>query len=83
MVLSKDPTTVEPTTLADLRVVETIKEGSTIFQLSSTAASPAGRRRRAAASRLPGVGRLPIRRRARATRCRGHCRGSCPGPQHS
>jgi predicted amidohydrolase YtcJ len=32
-VLSKDPTKVEPTTIADIKVTETVKEGKTIFKL--------------------------------------------------
>jgi len=35
VILSKDPTSVEPTTLADIQVVETIKEGVSVFRLSS------------------------------------------------
>ncbi len=33
VILSKDPTAVEPTTIADIKVTETIKEGKTIFRL--------------------------------------------------
>jgi len=32
-ILSKDPTAVEPATIADIEVTETIKEGKTIFRL--------------------------------------------------
>jgi predicted amidohydrolase YtcJ len=32
-ILSKDPTAVEPTTLAEIKVTETVKEGKTIFRL--------------------------------------------------
>jgi len=32
-ILSKDPTKVEPTTIADIEVTETVKEGKTIFRL--------------------------------------------------
>jgi predicted amidohydrolase YtcJ len=32
-ILSKDPTAVRPTTIADIKVAETIKEGKTIFRL--------------------------------------------------
>jgi predicted amidohydrolase YtcJ len=32
-ILSKDPTAVEPTTIADIKVTETVKEGKTIFKL--------------------------------------------------
>lgn len=33
VILSADPTAVEPTTIADIKVTETIKEGRTIFRL--------------------------------------------------
>jgi predicted amidohydrolase YtcJ len=33
VILSKDPTKVEPTTIADIQVTETVKEGKTIFRL--------------------------------------------------
>lgn len=36
-ILSKNPTTVEPATIADIKVTETVKEGKTIFQLDSGA----------------------------------------------
>ena len=32
-ILSKDPTAVESTTIADIKVIETVKEGKTIFRL--------------------------------------------------
>jgi predicted amidohydrolase YtcJ len=32
-ILSKDPTAVEPTTIADIKVTQTVKEGKTIFRL--------------------------------------------------
>jgi len=32
-ILSKDPTAVGPTTIADIKVTETVKEGKTIFRL--------------------------------------------------
>jgi predicted amidohydrolase YtcJ len=32
-ILSKDPTAVEPATIADIKVTETVKEGKTIFRL--------------------------------------------------
>jgi len=32
-ILSKDPTAVEPATIADIKVTETVKEGRTIFRL--------------------------------------------------
>ncbi|MFB1489953.1 MULTISPECIES: amidohydrolase family protein [unclassified Thiocapsa] len=34
-ILSKDPTAVEPTTIADSKVTETIKEGVTVFRLTA------------------------------------------------
>jgi predicted amidohydrolase YtcJ len=36
VILSKDPTTVQPTTIADIKVTETIKEGTTVFKLGAT-----------------------------------------------
>jgi predicted amidohydrolase YtcJ len=36
-ILSKDPTAVEPTTIADIRVTQTVKEGKTIFRLDPVA----------------------------------------------
>ena len=39
VILSKDPTAVDPTTIADIQVTETIKEGATVFRL----APPGGR----------------------------------------
>ena len=41
-VLSKDPTAVEPTTIADIKVTETIKEGKTIFRLEPGAQADSG-----------------------------------------
>ena len=41
-ILSKDPTAVEPTTIADIKVTETVKEGKTIFRLESGARADAG-----------------------------------------
>jgi predicted amidohydrolase YtcJ len=35
-ILSKDPTAVEPTTIADIKVTETIKDGKTIFTLKAS-----------------------------------------------
>ena len=32
-ILSQDPTKVQPATIADIKVIETIKEGKTIFRL--------------------------------------------------
>jgi predicted amidohydrolase YtcJ len=36
-ILSKDPTAVEPTTIADIKVTETVKEGKSIFKLDPAA----------------------------------------------
>jgi predicted amidohydrolase YtcJ len=41
-ILSKDPTAVEPTTIADIKVTETVKEGKTIFRLEPGARSDGG-----------------------------------------
>lgn len=41
-ILSKDPTAVEPTTIADIQVTETVKEGKTIFRLDPGAKSERG-----------------------------------------
>jgi hypothetical protein len=44
VILSADPTAVEPATIADIKVTETIKEGRTIFRLAAgkrAAAAPA------------------------------------------
>ena len=38
VILSKDPTAVAPTTIADIQVTETIKEGATVFRLAPAAA---------------------------------------------
>ena len=43
-ILSKDPTAVAPTTIADIRVVETIKEGETVFRLAPATGRSAGER---------------------------------------
>ena len=70
VVLSNDPTAVDPETLAGLKVVETIKEGSTVFQASpelqkKTEMTWPGGRQTAFADTLKGVfvehrmGRLP------------------------
>jgi len=40
-ILSKDPTVVEPKTIADIKVTETIKEGKTIFRLEPGARTEA------------------------------------------
>jgi predicted amidohydrolase YtcJ len=40
-ILSKDPTAVEPTTIADIKVTETVKEGKTIFRLDPGARAEA------------------------------------------
>jgi hypothetical protein len=42
VILSKDPTKVEPATIADIRVTETIKEGKTIFRLEPGARADGG-----------------------------------------
>jgi predicted amidohydrolase YtcJ len=36
-ILSMDPTKVEPSTIADIKVTETVKEGKTIFKLDASA----------------------------------------------
>ena len=41
VILSKDPTQVEPTTIADIKVSETIKEGKTIFRRDAAAKADA------------------------------------------
>ena len=41
-ILSKDPTAVEPTTIADIKVTETVKEGKTIFRLEPGARADRG-----------------------------------------
>ena len=41
-ILSKDPTAVEPTTIADIKVTETVKEGKTIFRLEPGARADSG-----------------------------------------
>jgi predicted amidohydrolase YtcJ len=40
-ILSKDPTAIEPTTIADIKVMETIKEGKTIFRRDPAARAAA------------------------------------------
>ena len=40
-ILSKDPTAVEPSTIADIKVTETVKEGKTIFRLDPGARAEA------------------------------------------
>jgi predicted amidohydrolase YtcJ len=42
VILSKDPTAVEPTTIADIQVTETVKEGTTVFRLAPVAGKAAG-----------------------------------------
>jgi predicted amidohydrolase YtcJ len=42
VILSKDPTKVEPTTIADIKVTETVKEGKTIFRLEPGARADRG-----------------------------------------
>jgi hypothetical protein len=44
VILSADPTKVEPRTIADIQVVETIKEGVTVFRLAPTGSQAAGDR---------------------------------------
>jgi predicted amidohydrolase YtcJ len=44
VILSKDPTRVAPTTIADIKVVETIKEGKTVFRLEPGAGRSASER---------------------------------------
>jgi hypothetical protein len=44
VILSKDPTAVEPMSIADIKVSETIKEGVTVFSLSSAGGKTAGAR---------------------------------------
>ncbi len=41
-ILSKDPTAVVPTTIADIKVTETVKEGKTIFRLEPGARADSG-----------------------------------------
>ncbi len=41
-ILSKDPTAVEPTTIAEIKVTETVKEGKTIFRLEPGARAGVG-----------------------------------------
>jgi hypothetical protein len=41
-ILSKDPTAVEPTTIADIKVTETVKDGKTIFRLEPGAQADSG-----------------------------------------
>jgi predicted amidohydrolase YtcJ len=41
-ILSKDPTAVEPTTIADIKVTETVKAGKTIFRLEPGARADSG-----------------------------------------
>jgi predicted amidohydrolase YtcJ len=41
-ILSKDPTAVEPSTIADIKVTETVKEGKTIFRLEPGARADTG-----------------------------------------
>jgi hypothetical protein len=42
VILSKDPTKVEPTTIADIQVTETVKEGRTVFRLERGARAEGG-----------------------------------------
>jgi adenine deaminase len=41
-ILSQDPTAVEPTTIAGIKVTETVKEGKTIFRLEPGARADSG-----------------------------------------
>jgi predicted amidohydrolase YtcJ len=41
-ILSKDPTAVQPTTIADIKVLETVKEGKTIFTRTPTKTASGG-----------------------------------------
>jgi hypothetical protein len=41
-ILSKDPTAVEPTTIAEIKVTETVKEGKTVFRLEPGARADSG-----------------------------------------
>ncbi|KPF69125.1 amidohydrolase [beta proteobacterium AAP99] len=41
VILTKDPTAVVPSTIADIQVAETIKEGMSVFKLQQTAANSA------------------------------------------
>ena len=41
-ILSKDPTAVEATTIAEIKVTETVKEGKTIFRLEPGAQADSG-----------------------------------------
>ena len=41
-ILSKDPTAVKPTTIAEIKVTETVKEGKTIFRLEPGARADSG-----------------------------------------
>jgi predicted amidohydrolase YtcJ len=73
VILSKDPTAVDPETLADLKVVETIKDGKSIYQASAQrgrleyrptpgGADPYARFLRTlalVADKEPGLGRIP------------------------
>ncbi len=43
VILSDDPTAIDPETLDQLKVIETIKEGSTVFKLEENAAEVASR----------------------------------------
>jgi predicted amidohydrolase YtcJ len=44
VILSKDATAVESTTIADIQVIETIKEGATVYSLAATGGKTAGAR---------------------------------------
>jgi predicted amidohydrolase YtcJ len=52
-ILSQDPTAVDPTTIASIRVTETVKEGTTVFRLT-----PAEMRQAATRGSGEGLGKL-------------------------
>jgi hypothetical protein len=68
VILSKDPTAVVPTTIADIQVTETIKEGATVFRLAApgggTASDRSGetfaRMLQAMAHPAPAAGGAPV-----------------------
>ena len=79
-ILSKDPTAVEPTTIADIKVTETVKEGKTIFRLEPGARADGGRaRHHSAAGGLRRASRTArwLRARRDVPNDRGH--GERPG----
>jgi predicted amidohydrolase YtcJ len=52
VILSKDPSKVEPTTIADIKVTETIKEGATVFRLATAGGKTATDRSSESFSRM-------------------------------